>query len=502
MDSISKNIGSPYTELWSPRVVTLFMESYRVVDQPTRRRMEELLATWRNAGPGGRPLFGENAQWTIERSLFGSQGAPNKGSPNKAHVVASIERLLALKTQALANRSESGVEAQIDTLRELKDKVAYTNASEELLADVQKQLDVMSNTTIAPGPALASAAPVTTAATDPVPATEAPAPNASELITNLMRAGLLPAAAPMPVQHTTQDKAYTDFIMSLDLRLTTADLSRSPPDLELLIQEHLPLSCRQSAERYPASDEGKRALEDHLDWHFLQNRRSRASIVRGQSRAWFDTVGRWVRSGFDDAALPAHESESDEFASGDPAQEKALRDKIANAYVPVPSDRDVAERPCRICKEKFVSEWCEDVEEWIWKNAVEVDGSYLHASCYYSAKSVSERARLSDEVKGEGSVGGSKTEDTVNNTKTETQGDVSSDMPQEPTDLQSLKRKAEVILGALGNVPVKRQAMEPVAKTEADDTAAPGDGHEMYSSTEVSNKVSMASTHVIKTEPT
>ena len=142
MDSISKNIGSPYTELWSPRVVTLFMESYRVVDQPTRRRMEELLATWRNAGPGGRPLFGENAQWTIERSLFGSQGAPNKGSPNKAHVVASIERLLALKTQALANRSESGVEAQIDTLRELKDKVAYTNASEELLADVQKQLDV------------------------------------------------------------------------------------------------------------------------------------------------------------------------------------------------------------------------------------------------------------------------------------------------------------------------------------------------------------------------
>ena len=44
--------------------------------------------------------------------------------------------------------------------------------------------------------------------------------------------------------------------------------------------------------------------------------------------------------------------------------------------------------------------------------------------------------------------------------------------------------------------------MEPVAKTKADDTAAPGDGHEMYSSTEVSNKVSMASTHVIKTEPT
>ena len=52
------------------------MESYRVVDQPTRRRMEELLATWREAGPGGRPMLGDASQQAIERSLYGSQGAP------------------------------------------------------------------------------------------------------------------------------------------------------------------------------------------------------------------------------------------------------------------------------------------------------------------------------------------------------------------------------------------------------------------------------------------
>ena len=46
------------------------MESYRVVDQPTRRRMEELLATWREAGPGGRPMLGDASQQAIERSLL------------------------------------------------------------------------------------------------------------------------------------------------------------------------------------------------------------------------------------------------------------------------------------------------------------------------------------------------------------------------------------------------------------------------------------------------
>ena len=65
LDSICKNIGAPYTDLWAPRIPTLFLESYRVVDQPTKRRMEDLLATWRSSGPGGHPLFGDGAQWAI-----------------------------------------------------------------------------------------------------------------------------------------------------------------------------------------------------------------------------------------------------------------------------------------------------------------------------------------------------------------------------------------------------------------------------------------------------
>lgn len=396
LDSISKNIGSPYTELWAPRVATLFLESYRVVDQPTKRRLEELLATWRVAGPDKRPLFGDAAQQGIERALFGSAGGqPKQAQPTQSQVLANIERLLALKAQERSrNPGDESVGERMQTLRELREKVQDSEPIPELLAEVQKELDAIANkrqTT----PAVATPPP----AAAPTPSA-APTASASELIANLMRAGLLPsaqavpaaAAAVVPVPtKASQDKAYTDYILSLDLRLTTLDLSRQPPELELVVQENLPLPCRQCANRYPDGVAGKNGLDYHLDWHFSQNRRARASMARGQSRSWLDPVARWVRSGFDD--VTEHNTNEESGAVISPAQEQALKEKFANTYVVVPDDPEIAARPCRICKEKFQSEWSEDVEEWIWKNAVEIDGAYLHASCYYSAKSMSESVK-------------------------------------------------------------------------------------------------------------
>ena len=409
MDSICKNIGSPYTELWAPRVATLFLESYRVVDQPTKRRMEELLATWRAAGPGGGPLFGEGPQWTIERSLFGSQGSTPKASssqPTQSQLLANIERLLALKTQERSrNPNDPSILDRINVLRELKDKVQGMAPRPELLAEVQRELDALSkqpsdmrsaHTTPAPAPvpapAMAPAAPAPTES----------APSASELIANLMKAGLLPSAStpapPTPAApqaasppRLSQDRQYTDYILSLDLRLTTYDLSRPPPEVELVIKENLPLPCRQCANRYPDTKAGKNGLDLHLDWHFSQNRRSRASIARGQSRSWFDPVPRWIRSGFDDVSDHAY---GDDAGAGiTPGQEQALREKFASTYVVVPEDPEVAAMPCRICKEKFQSEWSEDLEEWIWKNAMALDNAYVHASCHYSAKTMSESVK-------------------------------------------------------------------------------------------------------------
>ena len=118
LDSISKNIGAPYTELWSTRIVPLFMETYRSVDQPTKRRLEELLATWREAGPGKRPLFGDSPQWTIERSLFGSAGAPQP-QRNQAQALATIERLVALASQESAAHNDPAIEERLNALQQV-----------------------------------------------------------------------------------------------------------------------------------------------------------------------------------------------------------------------------------------------------------------------------------------------------------------------------------------------------------------------------------------------
>jgi pre-mRNA cleavage complex 2 protein Pcf11 len=78
LDSICKNVGMPYTEMWGGRIVTIFMETYRVVDHAVKVRMEELLNTWRDAGPNATPLFGSNAQQNIERALWGQSGPPSQ----------------------------------------------------------------------------------------------------------------------------------------------------------------------------------------------------------------------------------------------------------------------------------------------------------------------------------------------------------------------------------------------------------------------------------------
>lgn len=406
MDSISKNIGSPYTELWAPRVVTLFMETYRIVDQPTRRRLEVLLSTWRAAGPGGRPLYGDSAQWTIERSLFGNQGPTAKpAEPSKAQVLANLDRLLAHKTQERSQQpGNQAVVELIETLQTLKTTVQNSETNPEIIADVQKELDAINARTQGQHstPAQATPPPAANSGTEG-PGTQ---PSASDLIANLMRAGLLPSAqsAPSAPVHVSQDKSYTEFILSLDMRLTSADLARPPPDLELLVKENLPLQCRQCANRYPDDVAGKHGRDQHLDWHFSQSRRARASIARGQSRSWLDPVKRWVRSGFDDVHVRSSDDADTLMTS--PAQEQALKEKFANTHVVVPDDPEIAARLCRICKEKFQSEWSEEVEEWIWKNAVEIDGVYYHASCYYSAKSMSESVKTEETAKAEsGSVG-------------------------------------------------------------------------------------------------
>ncbi len=73
LDAISKNVYDPYARHFTPVVVRLFLDTYEVVDQQTRSKMEEMLLTWRTGSPDGQELFGVVSQVAIERRIWGGE---------------------------------------------------------------------------------------------------------------------------------------------------------------------------------------------------------------------------------------------------------------------------------------------------------------------------------------------------------------------------------------------------------------------------------------------
>ena len=66
--------------------------------------------------------------------------------------------------------------------------------------------------------------------------------------------------------------------------------SRHRPNVVHLLYDRLPVQCKQCGIRFSESAADRKKLEDHLDMHFLQNRKANTSIGRGHSRSWFASL--------------------------------------------------------------------------------------------------------------------------------------------------------------------------------------------------------------------
>lgn len=78
LDSIVKNVGTPYTLFFGRNLYSTFMESYALVDNNTRRKMEEMLKTWKEPVPGSidtRPVFPIEVTRPIETALIKARTA-------------------------------------------------------------------------------------------------------------------------------------------------------------------------------------------------------------------------------------------------------------------------------------------------------------------------------------------------------------------------------------------------------------------------------------------
>ncbi|KAF3199265.1 hypothetical protein TWF679_001592 [Orbilia oligospora] len=78
LDSIAKNVGTPYTLFFGRNLYRTFMDAYSLVEGPVRRKLEEMLQTWKQPVPGStssNPLFPAETTRKIDNALIKARTA-------------------------------------------------------------------------------------------------------------------------------------------------------------------------------------------------------------------------------------------------------------------------------------------------------------------------------------------------------------------------------------------------------------------------------------------
>lgn len=216
----------------------------------------------------------------------------------------------------------------------------------------------------------------------------------SSLINSLMSAGLLP-----------KDKKSTAVNPIFeDIQLNSISLNKPRSNLIRLLYEDMPKSCSTCGKRFPDTPEGLKTRDAHMDWHFRVNKKLREENWT-QMRCWYLTKSEWVKYRDEEEILSLYNADDEyhsdsEYApvlgevgqsgngtSGAKKSSKLDYEALQKKYVLVPGDKHLASLPCPICKEKFISVWNDDVEDWVWTNAVEVKNRIFHATCHEESDS-------------------------------------------------------------------------------------------------------------------
>ena len=76
LDSVVKNVPTPYSLYFGPKLYSIFMNAYTKVDKDTRRKMDEMLRTWKEPVPGSistKPVFPPEVVRPIEHALIAAR---------------------------------------------------------------------------------------------------------------------------------------------------------------------------------------------------------------------------------------------------------------------------------------------------------------------------------------------------------------------------------------------------------------------------------------------
>lgn len=212
----------------------------------------------------------------------------------------------------------------------------------------------------------------------------APTVNPSSAAPTPSLASALPLIVPGQVQYappTTTPQTFNISDVTIDVKMSTASIKIPRQALIASLYEARPNRCGTCGRRFFETEEGKEKKARHLDWHFKTNQRMADAAKRAQNRSWYVDERDWIKS---------REYEDDQgVTDGEPAggngagvDDNADKKGLPKHWIRAPNDAVLRNTPCPICQEKFESTWSENVQDWIWQDAVKVGSRVYHASCY------------------------------------------------------------------------------------------------------------------------
>lgn len=251
--------------------------------------------------------------------------------------------------------------------------------------------------------------------------TPTPPTTENPLIAQLRRSGLLPATPTPPLGLSTQPaapgmgtpssnlNAQNGYLPPnfIDVQFTSASIRIHRPQLITSLFSARPNTCNTCGRRFTSDDLGREQKAKHLDWHFKTKSRMADAEKKGQSRSWYIDEREWISS--KEYADDAGPEETSGDGSGLLSASSAGKGKMLD-FVRAPNDPHLKSLPCPIDLEPFVSFWSDELQEFIWTDAIQVGDRIYHASCYRQA--MADRAKAATPV-GTGSYGRIGTPDSV-----------------------------------------------------------------------------------------
>jgi pre-mRNA cleavage complex 2 protein Pcf11 len=177
LDSISKNVGSPYTLLFGTNLFQTYTQAYLLVDDPTRTKFINLFKTWKlTKSSSGLPIFPQEPIDKIERFLIKASTVyqqqlqqqhqhqhqrqhQQKASSNSPQIpnaqlqfqqtfpqqlFQSIDKLSYLTNQRLiANPQDTQIRSKLDVINQLKAALQSQSLPPQALQAVASQIEDM-----------------------------------------------------------------------------------------------------------------------------------------------------------------------------------------------------------------------------------------------------------------------------------------------------------------------------------------------------------------------